>query len=395
MNYNQGQPVRDVLNYLFQNQTASRAQIYRGLAMRPGTVGEICDHLIRKEHICPADSDRQRNIRLKLNPEKYQAIGVEHMADGLIAMILASDLSVKLQKRIVIPKALDGQERLQRIVAEIDRLIQESHCGSALIGLGFCDIGMFDANRGRSIRAALLPGWDDMPVREKLEAKLKIPVSLSGKTDSWCVAEHKFGAAKEWETFVCVMVDQGIGLALMNNGKLIHGNHPVSGELGHVVCNPSGEICKCGSRGCLETIAGTDAIVGKVRAHMTAVDEREFGVQAAELSIENVIQAAQKGHKLAETVLYEAAWAVGLSLARVLTVLGITNIVLAGRLTMAGELFMEPMRRLLRQYCIYPLNTKLAVVSGDWDEWNGARGVAYRVLENYFQDGGMVGAEKS
>lgn len=391
MNY---KPKQDVLNYLFQNQSASRIQISRGLKMRPGTVGEVCDNLIRGKHICPMDSDRQRNVRLKVNPEKYQAIGVEHVAEGLIAVILSADLSVKLQERIVIPEALDGQERLQKIVAEIDRLIRKPRSRAAIIALGFCDIGMLDASTGRSIRAEFLPGWNDMPVREKLETKLKIPVSLSGKTDAWCAGERKFGAAKEWETFICVLVDRGIGLALMSGGKLIHGNHPVFGELGHVVCDPSGDICKCGSRGCLETIAGTDAIVGKVRAHLTAVDEQEFGIRAGELTIENVIQAAQKGHKLAEMALQEAARAIGLVLARILTVLGITNIVFSGRLTTAGELFIEPLRRSLRQYCIYPLNTNLKIVVGSWDEWLGARGAAYSVLEKYFR-GAEIGEKKS
>lgn len=361
--------------------------------MRPGTVGEICDNLIRTKHICPMDSDRQRNVRLKVNPEKYQAIGVEHTAEGLLAVILASDFSVKLQKRIIIPETVDGQERLQRIVEGIDRLIQKPSCRSAILGLGFGDIGMFDASTGRSIRAALLPGWRDMPLREKLETKLKIPVSLLGRMDSRCVAERKFGTAKRWETFVCVMLDRGIGLSLMCGGKIVHGNHPAFGDLGHVVCNPAGDICKCGSRGCLETIAGTDAIVDKVRAHMTAVDEREFGVKANELTIENVIQAAQKGHKLAETALYEAARSVGLVLAQILTVLGMTNIVLSGRLAAAGEPFMDPLRRSLRQYCVYHLNTRLEVVVGDRDEWVGARGAAYRVLENYFH-GNEIGDEE-
>lgn len=386
MNSKLQQSSQTVLNYLFQKQAASRTQISHGLKMRPGTVGEVCDNLIRNGRICPIDSGRQRNVRLKVNPGKYQAIGAEHMADGLVAMILASDLSVRLQERIVIPETLDGQERMQSIVAGIDRLIQKSRCRSAIVSLGFCDIGMFDVSTGRSIRAALFPEWNDIPVREKLETKLKIPVYLLGRMDSRCLAERKFGEAKKWETMVCVMVDRGIGLSLMNNGKLIHGNHPVFGELGHVVCNPAGDICKCGNRGCLETIAGTDAIVGKVRAHMTAVDEREFGVRTEKLTIENVIQAAQKGHKLAETVLNEAAWSVGLVLAQILTVLGITNIVFSGRLAAAGALFIEPVRRALRQYCVYPLNTRLEVVTNGWDEWAGARGAAYSVLENYFQE---------
>ncbi len=387
MNYKLKESELLLLRYLFQSQAASRTQISRGLKMRPGTVGVICDTLMRGKHICAMDADRQRNIRLQVNPEKYMAIGVEHVADGVIAMMLAADLSVKSQERIVVPGAIDGQERMQRIVEALDGFIHKSGNRSALVGLGFCDIGMFNVNTGRSIRAGFLPGWNDMPVGDKLEAKLKIPVSLLLKSDAWCVAEHKFGASQQWESSVCVLLDRGIGLSLMSGGNLVHGNHPVCGELGHVVCNPAGEMCKCGSRGCLETIAGTDAIVGKVRAHLTPVDECEFGVCADQLTIEDVIRAAQKGHKPAEMALHEAAWSVGLVLAQILTVMGMTNVVFSGRLVDAGELFMEPLRQALRQYCVYPLNTSLVVVADTWDELAGARGAAYHVLEKYF-DGG-------
>lgn len=393
MNLKLQQSSQTVLNYLFQKQAASRMQIARELKMRPGTVGEVCNNLIKRKAICPIDSGRQRNVMLKLNAGKYMALGVEHVADGLIAMIMDSDLSVKLQERFVIPEAIDGQERMQIIIDQVSGFMQKSGCRPAIVGLVFCDIGMFDPNTGRSIRAVFLPGWNDMPVRAKLEAGLKVPVFLFGKTPARCVAEHKFGTAKAWDTMIYVSVDKGIGLSLMNGGKLAYGNNPVYGELGHVVCDPAGDICKCGSRGCLETIAGTDAIVGKVCAHMTAVDEREFGVKIEELTIENVIQAAGKGHKLAEMVLQEAAMAVGLALAQIVTVLGITNIVLSGRLVAAGALFMEPLRRSLRQYCIYPLNTKLEIAADGWDEWAGARGAAYRGLENYF-NAGKIGEKK-
>ncbi|MDO9543282.1 MAG: ROK family protein [Kiritimatiellia bacterium] len=384
MNSKLQQSSRAVLNYLFQKQAASRIQISHGLKMRPGTVGEICDNLIKSKHICPIDAGRQRNVMLKLNADKYMAIGVEHTAEGLIAVILSADLSVKLQERIIIPETVDGQERLLRIVAGIDRLIQKSHCRSAVNGLGFCDIGMFDSHTGRSICSELLPAWNDMPVKETLEKALKTPVVLLGKMDETCVVEHKFGVAKEWKTFVCVMLDRVIGMSVMNGEQIVRGNDPVYGELGHMVSNPAGEICKCGNRGCLETVASTDAVVKKVRSHMTPADVQIFDASADELTIENVIQAAQKGHKLAETALLEAAGAAGLALAQIVTVFGIKNIVLSGRLVKVGDLFLDPLKRTLRQYCVHPLNAQLEIVTSSLDEWSSARGAAYSVLENYF-----------
>jgi predicted NBD/HSP70 family sugar kinase len=375
-----------VLNYLFQNQGASRKQIADALKVRPGTIGTVCGQLIRNAHLHASDNKRQRNVILKVNPGKYQAMGVEHNADGLLTLIMTSDLQVKQRERIKIPENLDGSERLKKITMALERLIQKSRERNTLLGLGFCDIGMFDPHTGRSIRSVLLPEWNDMPVKGSLERSLKIPVALFGNMDSMCMAEHKFGAAGNWPTFACVMFDRVIGFSLMNRGTIICGNHPVCGELGHVVCNPAGEICKCGNRGCLETMAGTDAIVKKVCAHMPAADGKIFNIEKDKLTIEHVIEAAKNGYKLAETAMLEAAEAAGLALAQILSVLGVKNILLAGKLPLAGDIFLEPLRRAVRQYCVYPLNTQLEFAVGSLDEWAGAKGTAYSVLQNYFSN---------
>lgn len=385
---------KKLLNYLFQNKSATRKQMAQSLKIRPGTVGVVCGQLMRDGCVKAVNANNQRNVMLKIAPEKYQALGVEHVAGGIMAVIMAADLTVQMQERINIPEKIDGLERLKRITDGLNRLIQKARCSSALVGLGFCDVGMFDASTGRSIRSALLPDWNDMPLREELGKKLKVPVFLPGKMDSWCVAEHKFGAAGKWDTFICVMLDRVIGLSVMNSGKIIQGNNPVYGELGHMVCDPAGDICKCGGRGCLETIAGTDAIVKKAAAHMTPADELIFAAAADKLTIEHVIQAARNGHKLAETALIEAGAAAGLALARVLTVLGINNVVVAGRLVAQSELFLEQLKRSLRQYCVHPLNTQLEIVTSSLDEWSSARGAAYSVLENYF-DGKAVEEKNS
>jgi len=64
--------------------------------------------------------------------------------------------------------------------------------------------------------------------------------------------------------------------------------------------------------------------------------------------------------------------------------MGVKNILFSGKLALAGNIFLETLKRAIRQYCVYPLNTQIEIVVGGLDEWAGARGAAYSVLENYF-----------
>jgi predicted NBD/HSP70 family sugar kinase len=88
------------------------------------------------------------------------------------------------------------------------------------------------------------------------------------------------------------MLDDGIGLSAMLDGRMLHGDGPIFGELGHVVVDRAGAICRCGNRGCLETIAGVDAIVARVDEHVNA----GMGPPLARpITIKRVIDSARDG----------------------------------------------------------------------------------------------------
>ena len=180
-----------------------------------------------------------------------------------------------------------------------------------------------------------------------------------------------------------MQLDEGIGLSVYHEGAFLRGTTDIFGELGHTVYNEDGEICKCGNRGCLETIAGLDAVTRKVQDN---ADRSYFHVRGggSRITFQDVVHNAQEGNKLALLALNEAAKAIGNTLAIVVNVLGITRIVLYGRLVLAGELLRQPLLNSIRQHCIYPLNQDTEVCLSALDEFASAAGAAYSVLQRYF-----------
>jgi predicted NBD/HSP70 family sugar kinase len=187
-------------------------------------------------------------------------------------------------------------------------------------------------------------------------------------------------------TFITVQLDEGIGLSVFKEHGFLKGTTDIFGELGHIVHREAGEICKCGNRGCLETVAGIDAIEKKVRENVEKGAYFRLPEDAKELCLEDIVANAKEGNKLALLSIREAAKAIGDALAVVVNVLGITRIVLYGRLVQAGTIATEQIARSLQQHCIYPLNQDAEICVSSLDEFGSSLGAAYAAMRSLFLD---------
>ena len=219
--------------------------------------------------------------------------------------------------------------------------------------------------------------WDFIPFDDKL-------IELAAKADAICLAEYAINMDLRRETTLFVMVDHGLGMSVLREGELWHGDATVSGEMGHLIVDAAGTICKCGQRGCLETIASSDAIVDKVRANLRPSDAAALGLDNQTLNLEQVIAAAGRGNKLAKLAIREAAEAVGAVAAQVLVILGIEKVIFAGRIAKAGVIFADPFEATIRHLCMDPLNRSVTIVAARATGHPFAQGAAFAALERHF-----------
>jgi len=207
---------------------------------------------------------------------------------------------------------------------------------------------------------------------------------LLTKAEAICMADCASQGGLGKDTRLYVMLDRGVGVAILRDGVLWRGDSEVCGELGHVCVVPNGAICACGNRGCLETVAGSDAIIRTVRAHTSPGDAAEWKFYVATLTLAQVIDLAGRGYGLAQLAIREAAEAMGNALAQILMVLGIKNVVCAGSLVQAGALVINPLEAVLRQRCLSPLNRQLDVRTNRMEGNFYARGAAFAALDRHF-----------
>ncbi|NJP97454.1 ROK family protein [Nonomuraea sp. FMUSA5-5] len=176
-----------------------------------------------------------------------------------------------------------------------------------------------------------LPGpWEGLPFAAELESRTGVRVRLVNDARAFALAELTLGAARGRQDVLFVTMGTGIGGALALGGRVLRAGGDRVGELGHMICRPGGPACGCGSRGCLEAVAGGSALVTAVRAG---------GGRAR--TPEEVVREAGRSGGLERSVLETAGSALALVLGNVVAYSGVSAVVVGGGVAPAFA-FMRP-----------------------------------------------------
>jgi predicted NBD/HSP70 family sugar kinase len=196
-------------------------------------------------------------------------------------------------------------------------------------------------------------GWTGVDAAEALTARLGMPVHIDNDANLGALAELQFGAAAQARYLAYVSISSGIGAGLIVDGRPYRGHRGTAGEIGHVLVDPSGPICRCGSRGCLETLASSPALLGLLRASRPDV-----------ATMAELIALARDGDVGCRRVLADAGRTIGTALASLVSLLGPDTIVLGGDVGQAGDLLLDPLREAVRRYAMPTATQDLRIIPG-------------------------------
>ncbi len=197
-----------------------------------------------------------------------------------------------------------------------------------VVGLGVAVPGLVDVAAGVLLRAPNL-GWTGVPIAEALGASLELggmPIALENEANVSALAELWDGAAQDLDGFVHVTGEVGVGSGIVIARELYRGARGFAGELGHVIVQPGGRPCACGSLGCLETIAGVEAIREAAGLELPP----GLGEHAV---AQRIAAIAADGEEAARAALDAAGDALGTALAGAVNLLDLQAVVLGGSFT--------------------------------------------------------------
>lgn len=256
----------------------------------------------------------------------------------------------------------------------------------AAIGVSFG--GPVDARRGRVILSHHVPGWEDTPLREQLQAAFGAPASVDNDANVAALGEYRFGAGRGCASVLYITVSTGVGGGWVLDGKIYSGADGMAGEIGHTVVDPNGPICICGRRGCVEVMACGRAIAREARERLMAephagqILRTLVGGDLDAVTGERVARAANQGDELAQAVMDDAARAFGRGIGTAITLMNPERVVVGGGVSKSGERWLSIVRAAARENSLPQMlvDIVIAVLGDDAPLW-GAIALAESLLQ--------------
>ncbi|WP_329247119.1 ROK family transcriptional regulator [Actinoallomurus sp. NBC_01490] len=316
-----------VLRVLRQRGALSRGEIAARVGLSRTTVSEITSDLIARGAITIVGTDAVGRVgsgrpaeRLALDPSSGQFMAVDfgHRRVNVAVADASHDVIALGTSRY--PESAGWPERIPAAFALIRRLSVDK-------GVHY---------RALQAIAVGVPGWGDRSpadgVAETFAEHFGAPVTVDNNVRFAGLAEALRSPADSVQNLIYVRLSDGVGGGVVVNGQLVRGADGFAGEFGHItVAGPDGEPCRCGKRGCVETIASVPAILARCRSlgvRVETLDDLRAAVRIAEPTVDKVLR--------------EAGAAVGRALGAAAMTLNPSEIVLSGEIVhIAPMLFQQ------------------------------------------------------
>ncbi len=293
-------------------------------------------------------------------------IGID-LGGSKIALGLVSPDDQIVSRRRINTEADEGVESVTaRIAAQVDSLKDDLPRGETIAGVGIGAPGLLDPVSGDLYTLVNLPGISNTPFRAILQEKLSLPVKLDHDAKVAALGEFHFGAGRDRDSMIYIVIGTGVGAAIIYEGSLIYGESNSAGESGHMTVDPNGRLCHCGSRGCLETYTSGPALA---EAYAAASGETVSGVE--------ITRRATAGDATALRVLREAGRALGIAIASMAMTVNIKQFVIGGSVAGAGDLLLDAARESLKSYCFEEVAAKIRVTASSLGEDAALLGAAF------------------
>jgi glucokinase len=296
---------------------------------------------------------------------------------GSQARVATSNDDLALSGRLDEPT--DHSRGPESVVAQLARLCKQSceKSGVSLVDIGLLVVaspGPLDTRLGVVFDPPNLPGWEKVPLRDMLQAALRLPTVIVNDANAAALGEFHFGAGRGSRNLVYLTISTGIGGGVVVDGVLLEGTSGSGGELGHMTIDRDGPLCPCGNIGCLEALGSGLAIA---RRYGEALAERH-GIVGPDppATARDVVRLGSEGDQMALDVFSDAARAVGTGVVNCINIFNPDVVVLGGGVTNAGERLFAPVRDMVQRHALPRPRASVRIVPAELGSDVGLIGAA-------------------
>ncbi len=265
------------------------------------------------------------------------------------------DPAGKLVRRTSI--ATEADRGFEHVFARLVRLVEDLLSQAGLTSTDVCAIGFgtpgpMSHEKGVIYAAPNLPGWDNIPLRDRFAEATGLPVALDNDANAAAFGEFTAGAGRGTRDMVMLTLGTGIGGGIILDGRLLRGTFDNAAEIGHTIAVPGGRPCPCGQRGCLERYSSANAVAERLIEAIEAGETSSLDPAARtgpRPTSADVARAAREGDALAARIWDEMCLHLAIGCVNIQHMVNPETIVLGGGMIRAGEQLLAPVRAHFRK----------------------------------------------
>lgn len=360
--YNRGLILRQV----FEAGRISRTQVAAATGLTGAAVSRITRELLDLGLLEEGDSSGEqgrpgrRSVDLALAGDGAYVVGIGVGAFEQWARIANLRGEVVAERRLAFV-AGTPEETVAHIAHEVDEMVDEAGLQrTRLFGVGVAVAGVVAPATGEVLSSPNL-GWKALPLGEILSREFNLPVRVESMHHALNLAEAHLGQTRGVNDVLLVNAALGIGASILSDGRLVRGGHTAAGQIGHMPVADAHEICTCGRRGCLDTVASGHAVLTYLEAVPQREKPREHGPQDAVL-LQQAIDRAADGDPRTAGAFAAAGKRLGEALAVVRAVTDPERVILAGPLARVPS-FVAAVRKAMARCSTTEQRASIPVVS--------------------------------
>lgn len=298
----------------------------------------------------------------------------------------AFDFSGKMLGHLQVPiEAAQGPAIGLARIASLIRDVCRAHPDYSLAGIGVGSTGPLDRQRGTIENPYTLPTWESVNIVASLSGAFGVPIVLENDADAAALGEYWQGSGKGVSRLLALTVGTGVGTAIILDGAVYRGWQGWHGEGGHHVVDPSGPLCYCGARGCLEILVAGPAIARLAQEMAARPDGAPLRARAngnlEAIDGRMLSDAARDGDPLARSLIERIAFHLGLGLLNMIYFYVPEVIVLSGSVMRDYDLFEPSIRAFLDRCSVMAPANQVRITAASLGDHAGVYGAAYAIIQ--------------
>lgn len=282
-------------------------------------------------------------------------------------------------------RARQGAREFVGRVVDAARLLENAR-GLRVVSVGLGLAGDVDSAAGRLRFAPNLRDLTNFDFRQAFRGVLKAPVVVDNDANMAAWGGYVLDLKRKAKNVVCITLGTGVGGGLVVDGKLYQGATGSAGEIGHMVVEPDGSLCGCGTRGCLEAYAGSHGIVRTALKLLEGPSGKKSKLRRicpdlALLTPKIIASAAGQGDSVARRTFEMTGYYLGVAISNLVYLFNPDAVLLAGGVAGASSVLLGPVREIMRSRPMRTPFSKAKIVVAKTAHL-GALGAALYGLEN-------------